>query len=494
MSEAIFQTWSVQRIAEECGGEVRGCAWCRVAGISNDSRTTAPANLFVALRGQRDGHEFIDQARNRGSRCFLVERGREPEVLADEAAIVVADTYQALIRLGSALWREHGRLRPDRIAIALTGSNGKTTSKNLIERLLQEATGGPILATRGNLNNHIGLPMMLAELAPDHRFTVLEMGASRPGDIDQLIAMAPADRALVTTISPAHLQGFTDIDGVAREKGRIFCGKPAAGVAVLPQRWCEQGLLPPGYEGEVRTFGTSPGSCIQLVDFQGDTPTVAHYAVRMGADQESSRLKVALNLPGEHNALNLAACVGVVWDLLPADRRSEVVARVASQIQPVAGRTQWVQSPRGYWVLDDSYNANPGSMRAALEVHRQRPGRRWAIFGDMLELGEQAGMHHRLLGRDAARSGCVRIWGVGQMATELLSGARSEGVADLAWFSEAGPCAEAARESAREGDVILVKGSRSIHLEQVVAALLHPVETGGAEEKMAIDGESEGAI
>lgn len=469
MADAIFQTLPAERIAAMCGGEAYGDLSVRARGICNNGQTAENGDLFVALRAARDGHDFIEQARGNGARVFLVEQGCRPPTTTGEAVIAVADTYTALGKLGRALWRAHRAAVPERRTLGITGSNGKTTSKDFAGLLLRLAFPDQVLATEGNLNSHIGLPMMLAKLSVDHQFVILEMGASHPGDIAFLVSIANIDRGLVTSIAPAHLEGFGSEDDVIREKGQILGGDEPARIAIVPDS--HQSLIPNDFSGEVRTFGLSDDATVRLAGYQPGTPARAELVLAPPLVEDELHLRLEIGVPGEHNALNIAGVTAALWDLLPKTSRVELVSRAAAAFRLPRGRQCWIRGLRNSWLLDDTYNANPGSVGAALRVLAQRNGHRWAILGDMLELGDDAPALHQRVGRLAADCGCDRLWAVGDMAEHLLAGARTGGVEDGSAFPNAETCASHAKEKVASGDVILVKGSRSVGLETVVAAL-----------------------
>ena len=481
MSTVVFQTWTAGQMAGFCGGELRGDPEAKALGIANDTRRMGEDELFVALRGERDGHAYIDAARDAGGRVFLVERAQCPEPLPGEAMIVVDDTLAGLATLGRAIWRAHRAARPQRHTLAITGSNGKTTSKDLAGALLEDAYPGQVFVTQGNLNSHIGLPMSLASLATSHRFVVLEMGASRPGDIEHLVRIAPIERALVTSIAPAHLEGFGDRGAVVNEKGRIFAGTDPAQVAVFPETETDSGLVPSQFAGQRRPFGQSPKSVVQVIAYSGSRPARAVVNVAPPVSSKPENMHLELGLAGLHNALNAAGVVAALWDWLPADEKAERIQRVVATFEGPAGRLVTRVGQCDATVLDDSYNANPGSVEAALQVLGEHRGRRWAILGDMLELGAEASALHEAIGRAAATAGCELVWAVGQHAADVLRGADEAGVPSLAGYANAGLCAQAASQSVKRGDVILVKGSRGVGLEAVVEAIsTRPDDDGGA--------------
>ena len=420
MNTALFQSWTPQQIASHCGGELRGSDSVRAAAISNDSRIAASDALFVALKAERDGHEFIDNARSRGVKLFLVEREQCPEPLPGEAFVAVDDTFSALGRLGSALWKAHHEARPERRTLGITGSNGKTTSKDFAGALLEAAFGDSVLVTRGNLNSHIGLPMMLAELSSKHEFVVLEMGASQPGDIEFLVNIAPLQRALITSIGTAHLGGFGSREAVVAEKGSLLGGRFPADVAIVPTT--EPDLVS-SFTGELRTFGTEPGSTVQIAAYEPGPPVRVSLRLNPPVVVESRTVELTLGLLGRHNAMNIAGVLAALWDVLPPDSE-QLVAAVTQAFTAPAGRLRFLEGVRRSRILDDSYNANPASVAAGIEVLRECEGNRWAILGDMLELGESTDELHREAGRIVAQAGCERLWAVGEYADHIASGAK----------------------------------------------------------------------
>jgi len=477
---SIFQSWSAAELAEHCGGTLYGDPSAHASSIANDSRRLAKGAMFAALEAERDGHTFIPQARAAGASILLVRRQKRPDAVSGEAVIAVDDTFDALAEIGRAVWRAHGSATPQRVTVGITGSNGKTTTKNLVGSLLREAFGETrVLVTRGNLNSHIGLPIMLAELAADHEYVVLEMGASQPGDIELLANIAPVQRAVVTSIAAAHLEGLGDEAGVEVEKGAIFRGRPAPELAVFPSD--RRSLVPADFQG--RKVGVGLGTAAaeaEVRDYEGgDAPRFTLILRPPLVEREVCRT-ISLGLLGRHNAANFASAVASVWDVLPEARRDAIIDRAAESAAGTPGRLVWIDGVEGSRLLDDAYNANPASVRAGLELLADQSGRRWAILGDMLELGDSAETMHREVGAYAAELGCERVWAVGRWADVTVAGARDAGAKDVAAFADATSCAVAARQSVAADDVMLVKGSRGIALDRVVAALATPTSEGAA--------------
>ena len=470
MGTSILQTWSADRIAECCGGELFGRGDLCPTGMSNDGRTIGPGQLFVALKAERDGHEFIDQARKRGANIFLVAKDRRQGVTRDEAFIAVDDTYVGLANLARAIWKAHQIEQPDRVSIAVTGSNGKTTTTQLIKHILEQAYPGRVLGTSGNLNNHIGLPLTVSELGSEHQFVVLEMGASYVGDIALLVGITPIVRAVVTSLSAAHVAGFGGYEQIVAEKGAIFRGEPRPSVAVCPS--ANAGELMTGAEvADVRLIGEEASCWGSITQYVDGAPSRISIQLNGASDGPDGPLDFQLPLVGRHNAHNLATAVAACWDVLPKENRVERLIAAVRSASAAKSRLNIKKTATGAIILDDTYNANPASMKAALMVLGDRVGKRWAILGDMLELGPVSEEAHHQIGRAAAEADCARVWGVGQWAETLVVGASSQGVSDTRAFRTTESCVDALTSALSGDQIVLVKGSRGIHLEDVVARL-----------------------
>lgn len=469
MTASILQTWSTDRIAQTCGGELFGRGDLCPTGMSNDGRTIGPGQLFVALKAERDGHDFIDQARQRGANVFLVAKDRRPPNTDAEAFIAVGDTYEGMANLARAIWKAHQIEQPERVTIAVTGSNGKTTTTQLIKHILEQAYPGRVFGTSGNLNNHIGLPLTMSGLSAEHQFVVLEMGASYVGDISLLVSIAPIDRAVVTSVSSAHVAGFGGYEQIVAEKGAIFRGQPRPSVAVCPS--ANRRELMKDEVVDVRMIGEDSGSWCSVVAYTDGTPSRISIELNVATDGPDQPLEFQSPLVGRHNAHNLATAIAVCWDVLPRDNRAERLIAAAKCAPAAKSRLNIKKMRAGATILDDTYNANPASMRAALQVLSDRAGNRWAILGDMLELGSVSEEAHHQIGQAAAEAGCVRVWGVGDWSESLVLGARSHGVSDTQSFRTTESCVDALTNALRADQVVLVKGSRGIHLEDVVARL-----------------------
>lgn len=433
--------------AELLGGTLTGTD-VPFEGCGIDTRTLPVGALFVALPGTRvDGHDFVERARERGAAAALVSR----PVATTLPTVRVADTRKALGRL-AANWR--GRFRFPLVGV--TGSNGKTTVKEMTAAILRGL--GPTLATEGNLNNDIGVPLTLARLGLEHRFAVVEMGANHPGEIAGLCELAQPQVGVVTHCAPAHLEGFGSVEGVARAKGELFQALPAEGTAVVNADDAYAGLWTRiSAAGRRLTFGLEAAANVTGRWEPQDMGSRVHLVTPVG------EADLRLALPGRHNVMNALAAAAVA---LALDVSLDAVVRGLESVRPVRGRLQ-VREARGLRVLDDTYNANPGSVAAALAVLATSPGRRWLVLGDMGELGAESAELHRRMGRLAREAGVERLWTLGALAALA---AESFGDGGCPFPSHAA-LAEALRSEAEPPATILVKGSRSMTMERVVEAL-----------------------
>ena len=420
-------------------------------GVGTDSRTAPRGALFVAVRGPSfDGHDFVGAAMRRGAAAALVERApREPVPF-----ILVRDSVRALGRLAAA-WR--GRFR-ELLLVAITGSNGKTTVKEMVAAILRAA--GPVSATRGNLNNEIGVPLTLCELDGAHRTAVVELGANHRGEIAALTALARPSIGLVTQCAPAHLEGFGSVEGVARAKGELFEHMPEDATAVVNADDEYAGLWRE-LAGRRRclSFGTGTGADVRVRAAPGAGRP------RVSLDTPAGPLDVDLALPGAHNALNAgaAAAAAIAAGVDPGAIREGLAA-----MRSVKGRLESKRGPRGVEIIDDTYNANPASLRAGLGVLGAKPAPRWLVLGDMAELGPGAAALHAGAGRDARRHGVERLFATGDLSREA---ARAFGDGAV-HFEGRTALIDRLRDELPEGATVLVKGSRSMAMERVVEAIV----------------------
>lgn len=452
----MMRSWRVAELTAALDATLHG-ANVLVDRVEIDSREVQRDALFVALSGARhDGHDFLAEVAERGAAAALVQK-RQPVPLPQ---LEVADCRTALGRLG----RENRRLFHGPV-VGVTGSAGKTTCKDMLAAIL--AGEGPVLATRGNRNNEIGLPLTLLDLHPRHRYAVLEMGAARAGDIAYLCQFALPDVALVTNAMAAHLEGFGDIETVAATKGEIYAAVAAGGIAVIdldsPFHAVWRGLA-----GDARKLTFSAGN--------PDADVHARNIESLGTDGLAFDLQlqavsqpVRLALLGRHNVANACAAAAAALALGIAP---QTIADGLGGLRAGAGRLAPIRCG-DRWLIDDSYNANPGAVRAAIDVLAECGGRRALVLGEMAELGRDSDRYHREAGAYAAASGIEQLWAVGPSASHTVAefGAGGRAFSDRPALLEALPRLQA--------DVILVKGSRSAGMEHAVAALTGLGSSGG---------------
>lgn len=451
--------WSLAQAIAAAGGALHGQD-VPFTSVGTDSRADCGGQLFVALRGERfDGHDYVAAARAAGAAAAMVDHPLPLEI----PQWIVEDTRLALGHLAAA-WRERfaGRIA------AITGSNGKTTAKEMVASVL--ARSGRVRATKGNLNNDIGMPLTLLS-ARDEDYLVLEMGANHAGEIGYMTDIARPDVALITNAGRAHLEGFGSVEGVARAKGEIARGLGQEGVFVVDG---DSRFLPLWRElaagRRLVTFGLGPDCDLSAdptqvrIDWGAEGFRTAFEIRRQGPD-----LPVSLRLAGRHNVRNALAAVAVASALGIDD---SAIQEGLAALTPVKGRL----CPRacaGRAMIDDTYNANPDSIAAAIEVLVGLAGRRWLVIGDLGELGADARQLHAEIGERARDAGVDRLATVGALS-EAASLAFGEGAAH---FSDQSALIAHLRAELGPDDPVLVKGSRLARMENVVEALCAGVET-----------------
>lgn len=441
-------------LVRACDGRLVG-GDCGFGAVSIDSRTLEPGDLFVALKGERfDGHDFAAAAVGRGAAALLVSR----QLPLGVPQVVVADTLEALAR-GAQAWRQQFTLP----LVGVGGSNGKTTTKEMLAAIL--ARLGETLATRGNLNNHIGVPLTLFRLAPGHRTAVVEMGANHAGEIARLVDIASPTVGLVTNAGAEHLEGFGSLEGVARAEGEMFAGLDGAATAVMN---ADDAFAPLWRElsgtARIVSFGIDNEAdfrALSLSSWIEDGAWVSSFDLATPA----GTVRAGIALPGRHNVLNAAAAAAAAWACGASPQ--QIVDGLAA-VSPVRGRLQLKPAHGGAWLIDDSYNANPSSALAGLEVLGSLGGERWLVFGEMAELGEHAVSGHAEVGRAARAQGVSRLFAVGPTTLHTVEAFGQGG----AWFPDSNALAAAVRELLRPGVTVLVKGSRVNRLETVVGSLV----------------------
>lgn len=435
--------------AARCCDTVHRGADVMLHGVSTDTRRLRTGELYIALRGEHfDGHDFLAQAAERGAAAVMIDQNCDTSL----PALPVNNTRTAMGRL-AACWRERFEVP----VVAVTGSNGKTTVKEMLAAIL--ACRGRVLATAGNLNNDIGVPLTLFRLDDSHDSAVIELGANHPGEIDYLAGLVSPDVGIVTNAGPAHLEGFGSLEGVARAKGELFARLAADATAVLNAddpfytQWCE-----------------TAAHCRQ-VSFGIDHPAdVRAVNVRLGEDSEFDiegpwgSATVCLSLPGRHNVMNALAAAAAA--LAVGATILEVITGLSS-LQAVQGRLQIRRGLNGSRVIDDTYNANPESLQAAIRVLAGYEGRRVLVLGDMAELGDKAAQLHWQAGRTAHEQGIDALYTLGELSHQAASAFGKQAHS----FNDRDSLIRAVTQQLSDTTTVLVKGSRAMHMEQVVSAL-----------------------
>ena len=459
--------WKTEEILEATAGElVCGDLQDAFSRVFIDSRMTAGDGVFVAITGEiHDGHTFLPEVVNRGGRGLVVNRKKTEHLplaawkTIGVACIAVADTTRALGDMAA-----FNRRRSQASVVGITGSNGKTTTRQFTTTVVSQQFN--TLATAGNFNNEIGLPLTLLGLEPDHQWAVVELGTNNPGEIDRLADICSPDIGVITNIGPAHLEGLGSIEGVAREKGSLLNGLRKNGKAVLNADDPRVLQLARQTRNRVILYGLSADAAVRATDVHEKAAAIS-FALNISGESVSIRL----NSPGRFMVTNALAAAAVGYQLGLSCSR---IKAGLEAFTPVSGRMNIQHTTNKIHIIDDTYNANPDSMQAALATLQTMRGGSRGIFvaGDMLELGNQAPSLHSRIGAMAAQSGISRLYARGEFADRVVSGARGEGmpaantiigsrqeiIADLTnWL--------------RPGDWLLVKGSRGMAMEKVVQGI-----------------------
>ena len=422
--------------------------------VSTDTRTIEPGALFVALSGPSfDGHDFVATAAQNGAAAALVAR----QLPVDIPQIVVADPLAAL----AAFAREWRRQFPIPV-VGVTGSNGKTTTKELIGSILSQR--GPTLVTKGNLNNHIGVPLTLLELTGEHRFAVIEMGANHIGEIAHLASLAEPTVGIVTNAGAAHLEGFGSLNGVATGKGEMFQALPFEGVSVINAddkyawQWRDASAA-----DRILTFGFE-----QPADFMAhkvrEVNSPSGFRIDFDLVTPDGTVAATIPLAGLHNLRN---ALGAAAAACAAGTPVEQIVKGLAAMKTVAGRLELKPAINGAFLVDDSYNANPSSLKAGLDAMKGFAGSRWLVLGEMKELGDASDELHAEVGRYARQAGIERLLAIGEGSRFSVEAFGRGGQ----WFADIDALIRDARSSLTSGVAVLIKGSRANRLERVSAAL-----------------------
>jgi len=441
------------------GALVGGDLGVPVNGVSIDSRTLGIGDAYFAIHGHHlDGHAFLRDAAARGASCLIVH-DLPDELPPSVSAVLVDDTTRALGRLAT-----YHRARFTVPVVAITGSNGKTTTKEMTAAILE--TLGPVLKPESSFNNQWGLPLTLLKLGPEHRAVVVELGANTPGEIAALAEISRPTVGVVTMVASAHTEFFGSLDGVAAEKSALVRAIPREGAVVLNADDAKVIAMRALSRARVLTFSRQPGADVSAVGPAEETPE----GVRVTLETGGGRRTVTLRFAGRHNIVNALAAAGAAAALgLPL----EAIARGLAAARPVKGRCVWKRAG-SVRILDDTYNANPVSVRAALETLAAAADarRRIVVLGDMLELGAISEEAHREAGRAVAASGAAEFVGVGRWALAAVEAARAAGLSESHHAATFEDTVALLLKRLAPGDALLVKGSRGMRMERVVDALL----------------------
>ena len=449
-SLAEAQTW----LGASLAGKSVNAEKVQFEGVSTDTRGVGDGQLFVALRGERfDGHEFLEQARSQGAVAAVVDTADESVSFPQ---LVVDDTVDALAALAAG-----NRNESDAQLVAITGSSGKTTVRQLTASILEQM--GEVLATEGNLNNHIGVPLTLFRMAPEHQYGAVELGASGLGEIAHTVAIVRPKVVILTNAGQAHLEGFGSYQNIVKAKGEIIDGVAEQGLVVLNrddpafEQWLERA-------GECRVLSVSRMKHPEA-DYRAEAQVASDQTMVVTAEgPDGWRCVFTLPLVGEHNISNALCAIAACRELGATD---EQLVQGLSGVQAVKGRLQVIEPAPGFTIIDDSYNANPASMKAAIDVLSGYRGQRVAVLGAMAELGAQGDELHAEVGAHAKEKGIERL---------LLVGSGCEGYANgFGQGAEQFQTHEQAVDAivdGRQGDmVVLVKGSRSSAMDRVVEGM-----------------------
>lgn len=446
-------------------------------GVSIDTRTLLPGDLYVAIQGEHfNGHDFISAAEKAGARAVMVHE----DVSVSLPVLTVSDTKIALGQLAK-LWAQRFKIP----TIAITGSNGKTTVKEIVATILRQL--GPVLATKGNLNNEIGVPLTLLDMREDHLYAVVEMGANHSGEIARLVEITEPDVAVINNIGTAHLEGFGSVEGIARAKSEIFSKLSSDGYAIINADDAFADLMrSAASKGQKIEFGLTGKADVQGVPGSG-----------LNVRTLGQTLSPRFQLSGDHNGMNALAAVAAVQCL---DVQAATIVRGLENVRAVPGRLEKRPGTQGALLIDDSYNANPDSARSAIDVLAKYSGSRYLVLGDMAELGPDAESFHVSVGAYAKKKGIEGLWTTGPLASFAQKGfsdssklsvsleggvpvnkaekqksddtASGLAVSRGSHFADQESLIQDLRKHLSEGVTVLVKGSRSARMERVVRGLI----------------------
>jgi len=448
------------------GTLLRGDTSTRVSSYVIDTRRMERGGVFFALKGRRrDGHNYLGQAAKRGAAAAVVSKDPGPDAPAPPALILVDDTVAALGSCGPWLRRRLSTVQ----WLALTGSNGKTTTRELIAAGLSATRR--VHRSRGNFNNHLGVPLSMLACPDDAEYVVLELAMSGPGEIAELTAMCDPDVGLVTNVRAVHLQFFNSLDDIAAAKGELFAVLRDDAIAAVNLDDGHLRVQAARHAGPRVTFGRHAQADLRLEELTANfVPGVA-----LTFRHEGKTYNVQLRLGGAHSGFNALAALAV---LAAAKQELEPAIAEMERLEPGPGRGKVYKLEREMLLIDDAYNSSPAALASVLDTLRlsQPPGRKVLVMGDMLELGNVEGALHREAGKRAAGVGVQLLVTVGSLSRQAAETARRGGVPEVHHHADSARCAESLAEYLRDGDLVVVKGSRSMRMERVVQALLSEFE------------------
>ncbi|MCP1338661.1 UDP-N-acetylmuramoyl-tripeptide--D-alanyl-D-alanine ligase [Idiomarina sp. M1R2S28] len=451
---------SLKWIAEQVEGRLIGSD-CTIDAVSTDTRADLTDALFIALKGKNfDAHDFVEQAIAKGASAVICEK----QVDSECRQIIVENSRHALGRLGAAI---KAKVAPKTVAV--TGSNGKTTVKEMLAAIL--SIRHPVLATQGNFNNDIGVPLTLLRLQEKHKYAVVELGANHPGEIAYTTDLVKPDVAILNNVSAAHVEGFGSLHGVARAKTEIFRGVGGQGTAITPrdsefypcwQRACS--------DMKWKTFGLSDSADVYASDVTLNGEGHPSFTLHLGGETKQLELK----LSGRHNVLNALSAAAAANEL--GISLNDIVTGL-QQVQPAQGRLTTIKVSDHLRIIDDTYNASVASTKAALDLLGSYQGYRIFVLGDMGELGADARAYHEDIGEHAIGTGIDNLYSLGvlsQSASEVFNGHGGKHFGSLQSLVES-VLQRLTEQTGKQPVTVLVKGSRSAHMERVVAAIQQAV-------------------
>ena len=458
---------NAQEIATQMGGrQISGSPDVALGGLSTDSRTIAPGSIFLALKGERyDGHHFLTDAVNAGNAGVIVEHGTTiPQDFATKGLVVitVVSTLEALGDL--ALW---WRKQWGGKVAAITGSNGKTTTKEMAASILSLTANTK--KSPGNFNNLIGLPLTILSLEEDHRLAVLEMGMNRPGEISRLTQIAHPDIGLITNAARAHLEGLGDLQGVIKAKGELLKVMSEDSIAILNGDGELYDQLAPAFKGELVRFGLGKANQIRAGNIKALGPRAQAFDIYL----KNERVPAKIRLPGIHNVCNAVGAAAIAYCLSVS---KELIVQGLEEFVPLKGRFQITDLNGGIQVIDDTYNANPSSLSAALQTVEDLRAEKQGLvvgFGEMMELGQEASKCHVDAGKRIADTGARYLVALGEHGANVIEGACQGGMkrVQTRLATNHAEMIDALQANVRGNDIVLLKGSRKVALDTVVEAM-----------------------